>query len=238
MPSSSRRTKTALITGANRGIGFEMAKQLAAKDWTVIATARKDPFPHEQRLTLSDQNPQTQFINLDITKSESINDLVAHLTRARTQLDLLINNAGILIDQDDTILDVRPEKLQRTFTTNAIAPILLTRALVPFLEQSPHPLVINLSSAAGSLKDMRHWAPAYSLSKTALNAATRQLAIALAPKDISICSVSPGWVRTDMGGPRATRSIEDAGKSIIALLDLPPKQLTARFFRDGTDLPW
>jgi NAD(P)-dependent dehydrogenase (short-subunit alcohol dehydrogenase family) len=238
MPSKSRQIKTALITGANRGIGFETAKQLAARGWQVLATARKAPFPPEQRLALSALNPRTEFLTLDITQIDSIENVVTHLSQSQQKLDLLINNAGILIDQDESILNIDPATLQTTFNTNTIAPILLTRALVPILERSSAPLVINLSSAAGSLTDMRHWAPAYSLSKAALNAATRQLAIALEPKNISVCSVSPGWVRTDMGGPKATRSVEAAAKSIIALLDHPPEQLTARFLRDGADLPW
>jgi NAD(P)-dependent dehydrogenase (short-subunit alcohol dehydrogenase family) len=238
MPSKSRQTRTALITGANRGIGFETAKQLAAQGWQVLAAARKAPFPAEQRLDLSTLNPRTEFLTLDITQIDSIENVVTQLHQSKRKLDLLINNAGILIDPNESILNVDPATLQNTFATNTIAPILLTRALVPFLEQSSDPLVLNLSSAAGSLADMRHWAPAYSLSKAALNAATRQLAIALAPKNISVCSVSPGWVRTDMGGPNATRSIEDAAKSIIALLDHPQKNLTSRFLRDGTDLPW
>ena len=198
----------------------------------------RDRFPSEHRLALLALNPHTEFLTLDITQIDSIENVVTQLHQSERKLDLLINNAGILIDQNESILTVDPVKLQNTFTTNTIAPILLTRALVPFLEQSSAPLVLNLSSAAGSLTDMRHWAPAYSLSKAALNAATRQLAIALAPKNISVCSVSPGWVRTDMGGPNATRSTEDAAKSIITLLNHSPKQLTARFLRDGTDLPW
>ena len=238
MPSNSRHTRTALITGANRGIGFETAKQLANQGWQVLATARQAPFPSEQRLALTKLNPITEFLTLDITQIGSIQNVVTQLHQSQRKLDLLINNAGILIDQDESILNIDPAKLQTTFNTNTISPILLTRALVPFLEQSSAPLVINLSSAAGSLTDMRNWAPAYSLSKAALNAATRQLAIALEPKNISVCSVSPGWVRTDMGGPNATRSVEDAAKSIIALLDHPPKQLAARFLRDGKDLPW
>ena len=238
MPPNSGNKPSVLITGANRGIGYETAKQLAAKNWHVIATSRSDAFPTEQRDTLLALNPQTQFIRLDISDPESIQAATDTFQSTQTSLDLLINNAGIFLDHDTSILEVTEADLTRSFNTNTLGPLRLTRALLPFLKRSPRALVINLSSAAGSLTDMKDWSPAYSTSKTALNAITRQLAAALAPENIAVCALSPGWVQTDMGGKEAPRSVAEAARKIIELLDTDPAELSARFIRDGGDHPW
>ncbi len=229
--------KTALITGANRGIGLETAHQLAQRGWQVIATSRT-PLSPEARTQLTDTTPNIHFQTLDVTDPTSITEAATHLQAQLDHLDLLINNAGILLDWNDSILDVSAEVLSQTHRTNTIGPILVTRAFRPLLQRAQNPLVINVSSAAGSLAEMRDWAPAYGQSKAALNAATIQLNDALKPDDIAVCSVSPGWVRTDMGGPNATRSLEEGAASIANLTDQTPSDLAGRFLRDTEDIPW
>ncbi len=238
MPPESTDRKTALITGANRGIGRQAALQLATLGWHVLATTRPRSYSQLEQDEQLSQHANIQTLPLDITDTHSIEEAICTIQQHTASLDLLINNAGIFIDHGESILTVDDSAFLETFTTNTLGPIRLTRALVPLLASSPKALVINLSSAAGSLTEMKDWSPAYSLSKTALNAATRQLAAALEPKGITVCAVSPGWVQTDMGGPNATRTVEQAVDSLLQLLDLPREQLTARFLRDAEDHPW
>ena len=231
-------TKVILITGSNRGIGLELVRQLAAEDWQIIATSRTKPSPDSATKELIDRYSNIRWMPLDISQTSSIEQLASTLEKESTTIDVLINNAGILLDWHDSILNVDIQTIRDTLNTNTIGPILVTRGLLPHLKRSEDPLVINVSSAAGSLTDMRDWAPAYSISKTALNAATRQFALALEPEGISVCCISPGWVRTDMGGSNATRTAEDSVKEIRKLLTHPPKSLNARFLRDTKDIPW
>ena len=238
MAPPSERSRTALITGANRGIGLETARQLAARGWRVMACARQSPFPKAARSTLLAANHHTLFTPLDLNAPSSIDALALRLDQSFPSLDLLINNAAILTDRDESIRDIGLEIIETTFRVNTVGPIRVTRACLPALQRADTPLVINVSSAAGSLTEMRDWAPAYSLSKTALNAVTRQFALTLGKEGIAVCCLSPGWVRTAMGGPGATRSVEDAAGSIVQLLDEEPKTLNGRFLRDGKDLPW
>ena len=217
---------------------METALQLASADWQVIATARPTSFAEMANATSFANSPWIQCLPLDVTDPDSIEAALETLKKHTSRLDLLINNAGIFLDHDESILGVDTAKILDTFTTNTLGPIQLTQALVPLLEAAPDALVMNLSSAAGCLTEMKDWSPAYSISKTALNAATRQLAAALLPKGISVCAVSPGWVRTDMGGPKAPRSIHEGAQSLLALLTKPPKELAGRFLREGQDHPW
>lgn len=238
MPSESPQPKTALITGANRGIGRASTLQLAAAGWHVIATARSSSVSQLSADEAIASHPHIHCLALDTSNPDSIAAAVENLQAKIPSLHLLINNAGIFLDHEESILTVDETKILDSFTTNTLGPIRLTRALVPLLQAAPEALVINLSSAAGSLTEMKDWSPAYSISKTALNAATRQLAAALAPQGITVCAVSPGWVRTDMGGPKAPRSAEQAAESILQLLSKPRAELTGRFLRDAQDHPW
>lgn len=230
--------KRALVTGANRGIGLETCRQLGKAGWHVVATSRHDPFPAKAQAEIYSANPTAHFLHLDLTQPTTISAVADHFTQQSWALDLLVNNAGILLDRDASILNTKPETLTQTLTTNTLGPIQVTQTLLPFLSAANESLVMNVSSAAGSLAEMRDWAPAYSISKCALNAATRQLAAAVKTQNISVVAVSPGWVRTQMGGPGATRSIPEAVTSMLSLLKQTPADLTARFLRDNEDVPW
>jgi len=152
-------------------------------------------------------------------------------------LDVLINNAGIMMDGDDAILKVRDDLLRETLETNTLGALRVTRAFVPLLAKSKAPRVINVSSGGGQLTGGADgWSPAYCISKTALNGVTSQLATAL-PK-FAVNSVCPGWVRTDMGGGNATRSVEEGADTIVWLATDAPQKLTGKFLRDRKEIPW
>jgi NAD(P)-dependent dehydrogenase (short-subunit alcohol dehydrogenase family) len=211
---------TALITGANKGIGAEVARQLAARGWRVIRTTRHPP--------------DATFIQLDVTDPGSI----ATAARQIDELDVLVNNAGIIEDGDENILTLEPEIVRCTMETNTFGALRVTQAFLPALFKSNSARIINVSSGAGQLSDMGTWSPAYCISKTALNAVTCQLAEALREKSIPVNSVCPGWVRTDMGGPSAPRSVEEGADTIVWLATEASRSISGKFLRDRKEIPW
>jgi len=148
-----------------------------------------------------------------------------------------VNNAGIIVDGDDAILETSDALVRKTLETNTLGPLRVTRAFVLLLRKSKAPRVINVSSGGGQLTGGADgWAPAYCNSKTALNGVTVQLAAAL-PK-FAVNSVCPGWVRTDMGGANATRSVQEGADTIVWLASEAPQDLTGKFLRDRKEIPW
>lgn len=175
---------------------------------------------------------------LDVADPRSIEGAARTVSQAVDHLDVLVNNAGILDDGDDSIFDLPAERLRRMFETNTIGPLLVTQALLPLLRRSAAARIINVSSGAGQLTDMGTWAPAYSISKTALNGVTGQFAAALQGEHIPVNSVCPGWVRTDMGGSEAPRSVEEGADTIVWLATEAPRSLTGQFVKDRRPMPW
>ena len=222
--------KTVLITGASRGLGYEVARQLSERGWTVVLTGRKQ----EQGSAAAARLKNTSFLELDITKGSSI----IQAKKKVTQLDVLINNAGIVDEVDQDILTVPPELVAGTIATNALGALRVSQVFVPLLLKSPAGRIVNVSSGAGQLSDMGTWAPAYSASKTTLNAITCILAAALKDKGIAVNSVCPGWCRTDMGGSSAPRSVEEGAAGIVWLAADAPQGKTGLFWRDKEVIPW
>ena len=222
--------KTALITGANRGLGYEVARQLSARGWKVIVTARR----REQGAAAAAKLKNASFRELDITDDAS----VARAAKAVPELDVLINNAAIIEDGDQDILTIRPELVGRTIATNALGTLRVTQAFVPHLLKGSAGRIVNVSSGAGQLSDMGTWSPAYSISKTTLNSITCILAAALKDKGIAVNSVCPGWCRTEMGGPSAPRSVEQGADGIVWLAAEAPQDKTGLFWRDKEIIPW
>jgi len=222
--------KTVLITGAYRGLGYEVARQLSARGWKVIVTARK----REQGAAAAAKLKNASFLELDINNDAS----VAHVAKAVSELDVLINNAAIIEDGDQDILTIRPELVARTIETNALGTLRVTQAFLPHLLKSAAGRIVNVSSGAGQLSDMGTWSPAYSISKTTLNAITCMFAAALKDKDIVVNSVCPGWCRTEMGGPGAPRSVEQGADGIVWLAADAPQDKTGLFWRDKEIIPW
>lgn len=229
---------TYLVTGANRGVGLEVARQLAARGGRVILLARNREAGTYAAEALRQAGGDVGFVQLDVSSEYSIQSAARHLSAKLDHIDALINNAAIIEKEDQAVQTVSAAVLNRTFATNALGPLLLTQAVLPLLSKSHSPRVINVSSSGGSLSEMEHWAPAYCISKAALNAITKQLASALAANGVAVNSVCPGWVRTDMGGPDATQSVEESVETIIWLALEAPPSLTGQFLRKRQPLPW
>jgi NAD(P)-dependent dehydrogenase (short-subunit alcohol dehydrogenase family) len=177
------------------------------------------------------------FISLDVSAPESIRNAVQLVSGTADHLDVLVNNAGVILEGDNSIAQLDPETVTKTFQTNTLGPLLVTQAFLPLLSRSNAPRVVNVSSGGGQLAEgMDTWAPAYCLSKTALNAVTCLCAAAF--PNFSINSVCPGWVRTDMGGFNATRSPEEGADTIVWLATEAAANLSAKFLRDRKVIAW
>ena len=217
----------ALVSGANRGIGAEIAAQLARDHgFTVIAGAR-DP-------SQVDAAEGVLAVELDVTDDDSVGAVVAGIEENPGSLDVLVNNAGVHGDPTGAP-DYDLEHAHRVFETNVFGPWRMVQATLPLLERSPSPRIVNVSSGGGQLDDMGSGRAAYRLSKTALNALTRTLASER--PGISVNSICPGWVRSDMGGTSASRSLAEGADSAVwlATAEEPP---SGGFFRDREPIPW
>ena len=231
-----RNQKTALVTGANKGIGFEVARELARLGLRVFLGARNAEAGQAAAKKLKSAGDVT-FLQIDVSKPESIRAAAEEISRHTDRLDVLVNNAGVLLDEDKDALSVTPEIFETTIRTNTLGPWLVAQAFVPLLKKSAAPRIVNVSSGGGQLEDGADgWAPAYCVSKTALNGVTAQLAAAL-PK-FAVNSVCPGWVRTDMGGENADRSVAEGAATIVWLATDAPYDLTGKFVKDRKVIPW
>jgi NAD(P)-dependent dehydrogenase (short-subunit alcohol dehydrogenase family) len=225
--------RLALVTGSTRGIGHEVARQLDALGYTVIVTGRESP---AVRAAASGIGPRVVPMVLDVTDQDSIRTIAVAIRDRFGVLDVLVNNAAILLDEGTSILKTSPADFDATYRANALGPLLMTQAVSDLLQRSNAPRVVNVSSGAGQISSMTTYAPAYSISKAALNAITVMLAAAL-PKAKVNC-VDPGWVRTDMGGMSAPRDVEKGAETIVWLATLPASGPTGGFFHDRKRIPW
>jgi NAD(P)-dependent dehydrogenase (short-subunit alcohol dehydrogenase family) len=234
----SNTPKTILITGANRGIGLECCRQFAHLGHRVILSARSAEKGEQAVKLLAQEKLKVEFLLLDTADEQSIHRAARELQQRIPALHVLINNAGILDTWQGSILDAKADELRDTYNTNVIGPVLLTQALVPLLEAGKPARVINVSSLLGSLATMVDGWAGYAISKAALNAASRKLALALEPRGISVLAASPGWVRTDMGGTGASLSVEQGAQNIVHLVTLTPPTTTNRFLFGKNEIPW
>ena len=227
--------KSVLITGANKGIGFEIARQLGTLGFRVFLTARHENLGLQAADILKSQNLNVEFIQLDITDIDSISSAYRKIKKVCSHLDILINNAGIQLDKSN-ILDMPVSMLQKTIETNVFGVIEVIKKFFPLMSKNGR--IINISSQLGSLNNMGSYAPAYSISKTMLNAVTRQFSSALKNFGISVNSMHPGWVRTDMGGKQAPLSVERGAETAVWLASEAPHNLTGRFFYEKKEIDW
>jgi NAD(P)-dependent dehydrogenase (short-subunit alcohol dehydrogenase family) len=238
----TRRQRIALVTGANKGIGFEVVRQLAREGFRVFLGARDEKAGEAAAQKLRAEGEKTgsgaiTALKIDISKIDSIRSAAEEFSKSSDRLDALVNNAGILLEDDKDILATTPEIFETTLHTNTLGALLVSQAFVPFLKKSDAPRIVNVSSGGGQLTDGADgWAPTYCISKTALNGVTVQLAAAL-PK-FAVNSVCPGWVRTDMGGSNATRSVAEGASGIVWLAAEAPQDQTGKFWRDRKIISW
>jgi NAD(P)-dependent dehydrogenase (short-subunit alcohol dehydrogenase family) len=226
-----------VVTGGNRGIGFETCRQLAQRGAQVVLTARQAQAGEEAVKKLAGQNLSARFHPLNVTDPASAADLHDFLQRTFGRLDVLINNAGIFSKADGSGLQVSLEVVRATLETNTLAPLQLAQTLVPLLRASRAARIINVSSGLGALSEMQGGYTAYRLSKTALNAVTAILAAELRGA-VAVNSVCPGWVKTDMGGANAEREVSQGAAGLVWLALDAPQDLTGKFVRDGKVIPW
>ena len=233
-----QKGKIAVVTGGNKGIGFEICRQLARQGVDVILTARDEAKGTEACEALRKEGVPSRFNPLDVDDPESIGRFREFMEREFGRLDILVNNAGINIDAEMTASDVDIGTVSRTVRTNVFGPMLMCQAVVPMMRRHNFGRIVNVSSTMGSLTEMAGGYPAYRLSKTALNAVTRVLAFETMGTNIRVNSMCPGWVRTDMGGPEADRSVEEGADTAVWLATLPDGGPTGGFFRDRKKIPW
>jgi NAD(P)-dependent dehydrogenase (short-subunit alcohol dehydrogenase family) len=225
----------ALVTGANRGIGREVARQLAERGFQVLLSARDGQAASAAAEDISHSTgADVRPITLDVSDPQSISRAGEQLRAAPSRLDVLVNNAGI--GSDFGVSGVEPDfdAIQRALETNFYGAYRLTVELLPLLRESAHPRIVNVSSGMGGVAEMGGWSPGYRVSKAALNATTRILSTELKPAGFLVNSACPGFVNTDMGGPMgATKPVEDGAAGIVWLATIPDDGPTGGFFRDG-----
>ncbi len=231
-------TRVAVVTGANRGIGFEIARQLAGRGVHVILTSRDETKGRLALQRLADDGLSPGYHQLDVIDHDGIRRLRDFLDREHGRVDILVNNAGIAIDDGTSALKTQLDTVRRTMETNLYGPLLLSQMLVPLMRRIGYGRIVNVSSGMGQISSMRSGALSYRLSKAALNALTRILAAELKRSHILVNSMCPGHVRTAMGGSSASRSVEEGADTAIWLATLPDDGPTGGFFRDRQPIPW
>jgi NAD(P)-dependent dehydrogenase (short-subunit alcohol dehydrogenase family) len=230
--------RIALVTGANRGIGLEVARQLVYAGLQVILTSREAAAGARAAEALRAAGRDIVTAVLDVTDPAQVEAVRAMVEQRFGRLDVLVNNAAVYLDEGVSVFDVALETVRRTLEVNFFGPLLLSRTFAPLMIRNGYGRIVNVSSGAGQLHDMDGGTAGYKVSKAALNALTRILADELSGHDIKVNSVCPGWVRTRMGGPAAPRGPEQAAAGIVWLALLPADGPSGGFFRDRKPIPW
>lgn len=236
--NNPQANRIALVTGANRGIGLETCRQLAQQNIRVILTSRDEAKGTLARDELAAVDLAVDFHELDVTDVESIARLADWVEQEYGHLHILINNAGIYIDDQHSLLTVDMKVMRRTVETNAWGPLALCQALVPLMKKGGYGRIVNVSSGIGELGDLGPSYPAYRISKIVLNLHTRILAGELRGTGILVNAMCPGWVRTDMGGSGASRSAEEGADTAVWLATIPNNGPNGHFFRDRKQITW
>ena len=234
--------RVALVSGANRGIGTEIARQLARQGIMVAMGSRDSDKGNAAADVLRSEGLEPAVVELDVTDQDSITKAISETQSLFNRIDILVNNAGILHDGASTdikgVANVPIEIVTQTFDTNVVGPLRLIQAVLPIMREQGYGRIVNMSSGLGQLEEMAEGYPAYRLSKTALNALTRTTAAEVGQANIKVNTMCPGWVRTDMGGPNAARPVEKGAETAIWLATLPDDGPTGGFFRDMKPIPW
>ncbi|MCY7834347.1 SDR family oxidoreductase [Bacillus spizizenii] len=235
----SQDKQVAFVTGGNRGIGYELVKQLALKGGFKVILASRDPkMGHEAAEKLKESDLDVSFVMLDVDNQESIRQAAITVSERYGRLDVLINNAGVYLNVNEKLLTMDPSILEKTMRTNFFGAYYVIHSFIPLMEKQGYGRIINVSSGYGTMREMaQQGVGAYKLSKLSLNGLT-QLVSAEVKGDIKINAVCPGWVSTDMGGPSAPRTPKQAAESILWLATIGPEGPNGGFFRDGKRIEW
>jgi NAD(P)-dependent dehydrogenase (short-subunit alcohol dehydrogenase family) len=235
--------RTAIVSGANRGVGREIARQLFLRGYRVLFTSRDETKGKQSFEKLKEElgiqgDGELVFHQLDVTDPRSIHKLHDMVVSEYEAADVLVNNAAVLLDQCGRILQTELDIYRATFETNLYGPLALSQAFIPLMLERNYGRVVNVSSGAGQVEDMIDDMTAYRLSKIALNGMTLILAKVVEGTNVLVNAGCPGWVRTDMGSPEAPRSPEEGAAGIVWLATLPDGGPNGGFFRDKQRLAW
>ena len=227
--------RVALVSGGNRGIGREIARQLVERGYKVVVGSRDLA---KGEAVAEELGEGATAVQLDVTDDESVRAAVSFVERDFGRLDVLVNNAGVTDGWSGGAADADFDSVKEVLDTNLFGSWRLAKAALPVMRRNGYGRIVNVSSGMGQLSDMGGHSPGYRVSKTGLNALTRMLTAELGNENILVNSVCPGWVRTDMGGANARRSVEQGADTPVWLATLPDDGPTGGFFRDREPIPW
>ena len=240
-----KHERIAVVSGANRGIGLEICRQLAHKGILVLLTSRNEAKGLAVCQSMEKEELPVRYFQLDVMSPSSILRLGNFMEKEFGRCDILINNAGVFLDKEEpgesgfpSVFNAKVETIRQTMETNVFGPLLLCQALIPLMRKNKYGRVVNLSSGMGQLTDMNGGYPGYRISKVSLNALTRIFNDELQGENILVNSLCPGWVKTEMGGANATRSVKEGADTAVWLATLPDKGPRGKFFRDRKEIPW
>lgn len=229
--------KVILITGSNKGIGFEIARQCGKLGFHVIISGRNTEALSASLEKIRAMGIPADSLVMDVSNSDSIKSAAATFSQMNLKLDVLVNNAGIGPKGDNSIITDSPQLIDTILATNSYGPLYVTREFLPFINRPGR--IIMISSSGGILNGpVPGWSPAYCVSKTLLNAFTKQIAYNLKAENIAVNAVCPGWVKTDMGGSGAPRSLEKGAETPVWLATEAPLSLTGKFMKDKKEQTW
>lgn len=230
--------KIAFITGANRGIGFEVARLLTMQDYRVIIGSRNVHNGERAVAKLKEEGHVVELVEVDVADTSSILGAVNEILRLVDHLDVLVNNAGLYVP-GGSVLNTTERQLTSMLKTNAFSALLMTRSLWGLLKEGGHHgRIINISSDLAQLSDVDNRAPAFSISKATLNAITVHLAEELKEHGIAVNAVCPGASDGEIWGEDTDRNIHEAAETVAWLASEAPETLTGKFLRDKQEIPW
>lgn len=230
--------KVALVTGSYRGLGLETVRQLLARGYEVILTARSQEKARVPLKELTAQYSTVHYYDLDVSSQASVTAIKAFVEEKFGRLDVLVNNAGINYDTWQSAQDAELEEVAQTLDTNLMGAWRMCRAFVLMMKSEGYGRIVNVSSGAGAIEGMGAGTPGYSVSKAAMNVLTIKLAAELQGTGVLVNAVCPGWVRTEMGGNAAPRSVVEGASGIVWAATLEANGPNGGFFRDGKAIAW